>query len=583
MTKPAPILTLADGYPFDLDRLLAGRLLVTGVSGSGKSRLLRRLLEQAAPHVPIYVIDPEGEFHTLREKFDLLVCAPDGADAVATPETAPILARFLLETGVSAVLNIYDLKASARLEFVRAFCEALVNAPQAIWRSALVVMDEAHIFCPEGDRSECGQAVIDLATRGRKRGFGLCLATQRLAQLNKNAAGQMLNKFIGGTSLTNDVRRAAEELGEPIKGLGEKLRALSPGQFYAAGPALPPGVQLFKAGPVITTHPTPGKQFQEKPPEPGPKIRKLLADRLQDLPQQAIKEAVSLADIKAQLEESRETVRRLMSQQPKPSGVPEAEAKRRANEAFDEGVAAALGPARKLRQGLQDLLNLVVIDIENPNALLAHELGKPVKTDGNSVGKRAHSTHFGSLPVPGAPPRDKVVGFNPAAPADNPTVSKPQRVILDTLAQFDTYGVHDLDRTTLAVQAGVSPASSGFQNNLGMLRTAGLIDYRAAGMVGLTDAGRDAAHHPPRAKTLSEFHAQWFQMVPAPQAAILKTLVETPTVWGREALAGAVGASANSSGFQNNLGRLRSMGAIEYPATGQVKASALMFPQGVKR
>ena len=35
----------------DLEELLATRLLVQGNSGSGKSHLLRRLLEQSAPHV----------------------------------------------------------------------------------------------------------------------------------------------------------------------------------------------------------------------------------------------------------------------------------------------------------------------------------------------------------------------------------------------------------------------------------------------------------------------------------------------------------------------------------------------------
>ncbi|HYF54968.1 MAG TPA: DUF87 domain-containing protein, partial [Salinarimonas sp.] len=53
----------------DLEELLATRLLVQGNSGSGKSHLLRRLLEQSAPHVQQAVIDPEGDFVTLAERF----------------------------------------------------------------------------------------------------------------------------------------------------------------------------------------------------------------------------------------------------------------------------------------------------------------------------------------------------------------------------------------------------------------------------------------------------------------------------------------------------------------------------------
>jgi hypothetical protein len=44
----------------DLEQLLATRLLVQGNSGSGKSHLLRRLLEQSAPWVQQTIIDPDG-------------------------------------------------------------------------------------------------------------------------------------------------------------------------------------------------------------------------------------------------------------------------------------------------------------------------------------------------------------------------------------------------------------------------------------------------------------------------------------------------------------------------------------------
>src|SRR5271165_7556867 len=57
----------------DLEELLATRLLVQGNSGSGKSYLLRRLLEQSSPWVQQAIIDPEGDFVTLAERFGHLV------------------------------------------------------------------------------------------------------------------------------------------------------------------------------------------------------------------------------------------------------------------------------------------------------------------------------------------------------------------------------------------------------------------------------------------------------------------------------------------------------------------------------
>src|SRR5919199_2249349 len=61
----------------DLEELLATRLLVQGNSGSGKSHLLRRLLEESAGLVQQVVIDPEGDFVTLAEPFGHVVV--DGA------------------------------------------------------------------------------------------------------------------------------------------------------------------------------------------------------------------------------------------------------------------------------------------------------------------------------------------------------------------------------------------------------------------------------------------------------------------------------------------------------------------------
>lgn len=57
-----------DSAALDLEELLATRLLVQGNSGSGKSHLLRRLLEQSVPWVQQTVIDPEGDFVTLADR-----------------------------------------------------------------------------------------------------------------------------------------------------------------------------------------------------------------------------------------------------------------------------------------------------------------------------------------------------------------------------------------------------------------------------------------------------------------------------------------------------------------------------------
>ena len=88
----------------DLEELLATRLLVQGNSGSGKSHLLRRLLEQSVPWVQQCIIDPEGDFVTLADKFGHQV-----VDAARTEAELTRIAGRVRQHRVSVVLNLEGL------------------------------------------------------------------------------------------------------------------------------------------------------------------------------------------------------------------------------------------------------------------------------------------------------------------------------------------------------------------------------------------------------------------------------------------------------------------------------------------
>src|SRR5277367_3907716 len=90
----------------DLDTLIGTRLLVTASSGGGKSETLRRILEQAVGHVQCIVIDPEGEFSTLREKYPFVLVG-EGGETPADIRSAALVATKLLELGASAVCDLY--------------------------------------------------------------------------------------------------------------------------------------------------------------------------------------------------------------------------------------------------------------------------------------------------------------------------------------------------------------------------------------------------------------------------------------------------------------------------------------------
>lgn len=287
--------TLGVDCVVDLVTLIASRLLIQANSGAGKSYLIRRLLEQTFGQVQHIVIDLEGEFSSLRESFDYLV-AGKGGDTPADPRTAALLAERLLELKASAIIDIYELKPHERILFVRRFVDALVNAPKELWHPVLIVVDEAHVFCPQSDESESASAIKDLCTRGRKRGFCAVLATQRISKLHKDAAADCNNKLIGRAALDVDMKRAAQELGFTTREQQHSLRTLEPGEFFAFGPALSLEVKKIRVGKVKTTHPKIGDHIGFTAPAPTAKIRAMLA-KLADLPAEVDQRAKTLAEL----------------------------------------------------------------------------------------------------------------------------------------------------------------------------------------------------------------------------------------------------------------------------------------------
>src|SRR5512143_3881503 len=89
----------------DLLRLIDTRALIQANSGGGKSWLLRLIAERTGQKVQTIILDPEGEFATLREKLDISLVGRDG-EIPTDPRSAGLLARKLMELKVSAVIDL---------------------------------------------------------------------------------------------------------------------------------------------------------------------------------------------------------------------------------------------------------------------------------------------------------------------------------------------------------------------------------------------------------------------------------------------------------------------------------------------
>lgn len=296
----------------DVDVFLRTRGLIQAASGQGKSHFLRRVIEKLSKIVQVFVIDHEGEFSTLRQKFDFVLIG-EGGDALPDVRTAGLLAHRLLELNASTVFDLseaFRAHPSQRRAWVKAFLSAMMEAARRLWHPVVVVVDEAHKYCPEKDEAESAEAMTSLATDGRKRQFCALWATQRLAKLNKDAAAELLNKFIGGTSLDIDRKRAADDLGvygHALQPFYDEIKVIDRGNFYALGPAVCKSRTLFFVGPTDTSSPMVGRRATPPPP-PSARIKTMLPT-LADLPKEMQKKEETERDLRGRIAELEKAVK----------------------------------------------------------------------------------------------------------------------------------------------------------------------------------------------------------------------------------------------------------------------------------
>jgi len=242
----------------DLDRLMAGRLLIQGSSGAGKSRTLRRIIEEAFEYATVMIIDPEGDFGNLAAH---IAATTIHAGALSREGLTAAAARGR-EHRLALHIDLSDLDPDDRIERAAAFFAGLVGVPRPLWtNTAIVAIDEAHLLAPHvagsarsAETRKLGVATLtDLCSRGRKRGLAPIIATQRLAKLATSVVSELQNFLVGLNVFDRDIARAADVLG--FSGSkADRLRVLQPGEFFAMGPALSALPLLAKIDPTITEH-----------------------------------------------------------------------------------------------------------------------------------------------------------------------------------------------------------------------------------------------------------------------------------------------------------------------------------------
>lgn len=563
---------------------LAQHVAVLGKTGSGKTTTAKLAIEQVvADGARVCILDPiKSDWWGLTSSADgkrpglpfHILGGPRGhvpLHASAGKAIGEIVATGALPL---SILDMADFAPGGQAHFFVDFAPVLIRKMRGV---VYLVIEEAHLFAPK-ERSGVGAENMSihwaktLATAGRSKGIRLILLTQRTQALH--------NALLGSCDTVIAHRLTAPADQEPVvKWLKANADKETTDKVASSLSSLPTGTGWLCSGEA--------KLF-ERIQFPRPKTYDNTATPTGDSGEHAVKTAPvdpeklraiighavveAEANDPAKLKERIRELEQLAKRQPAaaPSSIAKsdlaAEYRRGRDEGYEAGRASgideALRAANAQRKSLTTALHKAVTDTLEDYAVKVAD-------------------------IPSFVPAAKVVQprpgvRKPALPVEHSngdgSLSPVQQRVLNALAELEQIGASQPDRELVAFMSGYSHLNSkGFANATGALRSSGMIEYQGR-QVALTETGRAAAVPPERPRTPAELQERVIAMLGGAGGRVLKPLVDAyPNAIAREQLAEAAGyGHLNSKGFANAMGRLRSLGFVEYQGR-DVVAKPVLF------
>ncbi len=226
-------------YSINAQELVTGRTCIIAQSGAGKSWSIAVLCEKmCSADIGFCLIDTEGEYYSLKEKFDKIWwVGAEGADSECEDiemdyDIERVNLKHLMERAVAESRPvIFDVSEVDMVPRVTRLVNILYDVSTEQRKPYLLIVEEADKFIPQSKDSI--KKIEEISRRGRKRGLGLLVATQRPAIVTKNVLSQCNSQIIGKLSIDNDLR--AVGLFFSSKQEVEELTTLSPGDFFVMG------------------------------------------------------------------------------------------------------------------------------------------------------------------------------------------------------------------------------------------------------------------------------------------------------------------------------------------------------------
>ncbi|MDH3365674.1 MAG: ATP-binding protein [Thermoplasmata archaeon] len=99
----------------------------------------------------------------------------------------------------------------------------------------MLVVEEAHNFCPQQGQVACSKVFRTIASEGRKFGLGLLIISQRPAKVDKNVLSQCNTQIILKVNNPNDLKAIAASIEGLTDGMEEEIQRLPIGTAIITG------------------------------------------------------------------------------------------------------------------------------------------------------------------------------------------------------------------------------------------------------------------------------------------------------------------------------------------------------------
>lgn len=225
-------MNLGPDLALPLSEVIGQCVAILGIRGSGKSNTAGVIFEELlSAHYPLSIVDIDGEYFGLKEKYEVLVVgAGENVDIELDVDAAPGVAELSLREGVPVILDVSDMLADERELFVLEYLTRIWSLAGKLRKPYMIGIEECHEFIPQGVRTDLKEVIARIALRGRKRGLGAVIVSQRSAKVEKDVLTQAGMLFLHRVVHEVDMRVYGELLPWPKSEVKEQVTGLGVGE-----------------------------------------------------------------------------------------------------------------------------------------------------------------------------------------------------------------------------------------------------------------------------------------------------------------------------------------------------------------